>query len=227
MTASSKRVLMAGKAEVVLALHLVTRHRAARLTALAAAAATGVAAVPGNDQASRALILAAVGTLAAVAASRPLAAGAPFLSARVAVATWRVVFVGRLIGALLPVLVVAGLAVVTRPVFGRALDLALLFATATYGCVLAAVVMGLTPRLGASAATMVGLVCAGVGLLALAPDVAPQSGAGGFAWYVLPLSWRALDALNGGGVADIAFLALWALLGALLVAGALHTKEVP
>ena len=187
------------KAEVILAIQLVTRHQAPRPVLLLVACLAlitlrgGPAVTPAAVQ--RTLLLAA-GLLGAVAGSRLLARGGALGAARQA-GTWSAVpVVGRTAGALIligPVLLLIcfGLAPESRVM--PVLLVALLF-----GAVQVTLAMALAPAIGASAAAAIGFFVAfldGVGLgdawelsawligglwvAALVIERLPESGGGG------------------------------------------------
>jgi hypothetical protein len=226
---------LAFKAEIVLGLQLVLRHRAPRV-ALLLAATLVVLILAGSTREStlsmrQQTIVLIAGVLATVAGSRVLVMGAPLSSVRSTASPWLLAPTGRLVAVVLftsvPVLAAALIAIGARGSVLSAIRVAAqatLFATAVAGPV-----MALTPLAGASAA-------AGLGLLAvLFGAVPPSEISAGLAswpslrnlavlgWNALPLPWRASRWLVGGGVADPALLGCWTVLGlggAALVASA-------
>ncbi len=214
--------LLAAKGELVFAVQLVTRHRAPRLAALLGlgVAALAAASEPSPDRVARVVLLVA-GMLAAVSASRLLSPGPALAAARMVVAPWWLVPIGRLTGALCvlgPVTV--GLTVVlaaASPQGARVLApaaVALVYAVCVGACT-----MAIAPFWGASAAASVGFLGVWFGV---APPSAMASLFAGWLplqrvviwlWNVLPLPWRAIRWLDSAGLGDPLVLTAWTLIG--------------
>lgn len=220
---------LAGKAEVVLGLQLVTRHRAPRLVALLSLAIAGLAATSGpSPERGAHLVLLAAGTLAAVAGSRLLSPGPALAAARMVVAPCWMVPAGRLGGVLCvvgPFVLGMGLALATASPHGAPVVGPVAVALAYAGCV-GACTMAVAPLWGASAAASVGFLSAWFGL---APPSTMAAWSAGWpplqrvvlwVWNVLPLPWRAARWLAQGGLGDPLLLTAWTVLG--LGVAALH-----
>ncbi len=219
---------LALKAEVVLSVQLITRHRVPRLALLLA----GILLLalfegdPAGVVARQRTVLLIAGSLGAVAGARLLARGGPLGGARCAAAPALLPPVGRLIGALLlvgPVLLAVTMATLgSGPVLAGTVIVALVYAAAS---VVAA--MALTPAVGTSLAAALGFVSALAGL-ARPSQVAVLLGAwpvpravAGLLWNGLPLPWRAGRWLTQGASAGDP----WVLLG-WIVAGLLASAWV-
>lgn len=153
------------KAEVVLGFQLVSRHRAPRLAAaltLVLAVAMSLARSSASTPACPPLVLSLVGGLSAIACSRPLAHGAALGSARLAAAPGWMVAGGRFIGAMLFIApLVLFISVVTgHTTFGFAIWRAEVYAGA-----IGMTTVGLSPLVGASAASGIGLGLVALGVM--------------------------------------------------------------
>jgi len=191
---------LAAKAEVVLGLQLVTRHRTVRLAALLAVGitATVAASAPSVDRVTQVMLWIG-GTLAALAGSRLLASGPALAAARMVVAPWWLPPLGRLVGALcaiVPATLGAGVAMLAAS-HGAAPVARLAGVVTVYTAAVAAVVMALAPLLGATGAASLGVLTVWLGgafpstvaaLLAAWPGLGR---AVGWAWWLLPPPWRA------------------------------------
>jgi hypothetical protein len=224
-------LLLALKAETLLGLQLVTRHRAPRLAAMLGLALTAGAAVLPSGQAGSRSILLVGSTLAAVGASRLLAGGPAVAAARMVAAEWWVVPVGRLAGALCAIvpLALGGAALLVDP-HGGVGPGRIAWVTCGYAAAVIACTMALTPILGASAAASSAFVAVWLGVVppsavseVLGSWPAPQRAAV-WLWTVLPLPWRALRWLAGGPVADPLLVMAWTVIG---VAAAACRLSVP
>lgn len=216
---------LALKAEALLGLHLVTRHRAPRLAAVLGLALLAAAAVSGSGSDAGSVLL--IGsTLAVVGASRLLAPGPALAGARMAAARWWVAPVGRLAGALCAVVPFAvGIAALVMRPHGEADLWRVAWVTGAYAVVLIACTMAMVPSLGASLAATLGFVAVWLGGVppsavsaVLGPWPLLERGAV-WVWSLLPLPWRALRWLAGGPIADPLFLMAWAAIGMALAAG--------
>ncbi|MBI4501622.1 MAG: hypothetical protein HY700_10705 [Gemmatimonadetes bacterium] len=216
---------LAFKAEVVLAFQLILRHRAPRLALLLAGSLMLIAFAgdpASRDSGVRERTMALVaGVLAAVAASRLLAAGAPLWSVRRTASPWLLAPAGRLAAAVL----FAAVPVVIATLVIRSADWFLGGALVTaakltvYAAAVAACTMALTPLIGASAAATMGLLGASLGAIppsAIAVTLEHRPFARGAAvlvWNSLPLGWRAVRWAIKGGPSDGGVLTCWILLG--------------
>ena len=229
--------MMAFKAEAVFGVHLVVRHRAPRLAAalaLAAGVSAGVGGVGTDPTTACRILLLLMGCTTAVCASRVLAAGPPLASARhVAVVSWLPVL-GRFAGVM--VLVAGGAGVLSLGLFrgaapgiaARAFAGGALHAAAT-----AALVLAVTPRIGAVAAAAVGVVVTVAGSATpgqldafFAAAESPPLRAVTVPWLVLPVPWRAVAWFAHGSVADLGVLLTW-LAGGLWVASLQVARPQP
>ena len=216
---------LALKAEIILALQLVSRHRAPRFASLLALGVTALLmaqAEPATGAGVRErLILLATGILSAAAGSRVLARGGPYSSARRTAAPWPLVPAGRLAGAMLfttlPGMVAAAVLLTDHWSVGEAASLVVMLVLASGA--IAATVMAVTPMWGASAAAAAGLAVALAGGISpsyvvqvLAPTPVLRSFVLGL-WNGLPLSWRAVHWLESGGFADPLVLLAWIVTG--------------
>lgn len=220
---------LAAKAELVLGMLLPARHRSVRLAATLAVAVVALGVAGGaarSPEVSAYLTLVVAGSLAAVAGSRLMAPGAALYAAWHAPCRWWLPAAGRLTGTavlLVPTVVVCA-AVLVGPqaewiVVARLTAIAWLYATAT-----AALVQAASPFLGASASG------AGVLILVWTSGVPPSvwhellqgvpflqrplvTG-----WNLLPTVWRALRGWTSGQAPDVAVLAGWVMIGALVSA---------
>lgn len=213
---------LAVKGELVLAVQLVTRHRAPRLTALLGLglAVLAAASKPRPDLGARMVVLVA-GMLAAVSASRLLASGPAYAAARMVVAPSWLVPVGRLTGVLCLVGPVAmGVALALALAAPQGVPVLMPVAVAlVYAACVAVCTMAMAPACGASGAALLGFLAAFVG-------IAPPSGIGAllaawpplqwlvvWLWNALPLPWRAMRWLASGGWEDALLLVTWTLMG--------------
>ena len=226
-------VLLAVKAEIVLGALLVIRHRTPRLAALLVLAVVASSFLagggPGGPGHSQWLVFFGAGSLAAVSASRLLAPGAALAAGYRVAASWWLVPTARLVGSLLVTLpFVAGAALLLGQPVGAGLGASELVAvTGLYSATLAALVLALTPALGASAAAAIGFVTAWFGMLP------PSAVSNAFerwpivqralvlAWNSLPLGWRAMRWLEGGTHSDGVVLFGWLLVGIATAAWAI------
>jgi hypothetical protein len=214
-------LVLAAKAEVALAVLLVVRHRTPRLTGLLVLAImTSVLIARSRDGATGSAVwitLVVSGSLAAVSGSR-LLAPRPNLAAAYRVASdWWLVPTARLVGVLivlLPILVSVALLMGAPSMTTREL-VRLGAAAAGYAASWAALVMALTPAMGASGAAATGFLLAWFGAV-------PPSGVAAaverwplvqgplvLMWNTLPLGWRASQWLEHGNVSDLALLVVW------------------
>jgi len=225
-----RRLLLAAKAEAVLAVHLVIRHRTPRLAALLllVVVLSTVLRSQATDGAARSLenLLLVCGTLAAVSGSRLLAPGAALSAAYRVAARWWLVPAGRLAGAMLVVLPVVGVTTIAMgPSQGRGTGVvSVLLASCVYTGAVASTVTAATPVAGSSAAAALGLLLAWLGglrpsaiYLALEPVPLVQRPLV-FLWNVLPLNWRAVRWIEDGVSADALLLGGWLVAG-VCVAG--------
>ena len=223
MPAAQHSLRLALKAEAVLGLQLVTRHRAPRLAAGLGLALAATAAVSRSGPPGAGLVLLIGSTVAVVGGSRLLAGGAAWGAARMVAARWWVVPMGRLVGALTAVAPFAlGVAAAMAGSHGETGLWRMAWVTCVYSAVLVACTMALSPSLGASAAATLGCAVVwlgGVPPSALSALLAPwplaRQGAM-WVWHVLPLPWRALRWLAGGPTADPLLLTVWLVAGVAL-----------
>lgn len=222
---------MALKAEVLLAIQLITRHRAPRLVLLLVASLVFVFLSGGPEAADvagrqRSLLLIS-GSLGAVAGSRLLARGGPLGSARFVATSSIVPALGRLAGSLLltgPVLFAVSLTLLP----GGALLAQTMTAALLLGAVSSAVTMALAPAVGASSAATLGFVAALFGstppsaVAVLLESLPPARTLAVILWNTLPLSWRPARWLAGGPALDPWFLAAWLLAAVWLAALAIE-----
>jgi hypothetical protein len=216
-------LLLALKAEALLGLQLVTRHRAPRLTAILGLALVAGAAVLPSGQTSNGSVLLVGSTLAVIGASRLLAGGPALAAARMVAARWWVVPVGRLAGALCAVVPFAlGVAaLMVGPHGGTGLG-RIAWATCGYAAALIACTMAMASFFGASAAATFAFLAVWLGV---APPSAVSEAleswpvlqrAAVWMWNALPLPWRALRWLAGGPPADPLLVIAWTLIGVTL-----------
>lgn len=223
----TRATVLAFKAEVVLAIQLVTRHRAPRLAALLALVVVVMLARETTAAAAPTLLLVA-GSLAVAGASRLLAPGPALGAARRAPAPWWMVPCGRLVGLFL--LVGAGVVVAGAILYSGepARGMRALVVSTGFGTAVGAVTLALAPRVGASAAATLtflpvwfgGLPPARVAeLLGAWPRTARATL---LLWHVLPLPWHAAALLTHGPAAGHAVhllvLSAWALAALALAA---------
>jgi hypothetical protein len=218
------------KAEVVLAMQLVSRHRAVKLAAtlvlLMTVAIASSAPAGGRVGGRQAVILLMAGMLAAVAGSRPLAPGGALAALRMAAARWWIAPVGRILGAGVVIypLVLVPIVVLVAPQASAPVMLKVIVTVTLYIVCVIACVAALTPVIGASAAAGAGFFSAWVGqtppsgMQALTAGVPALQGPLVLLWNVLPLPWRANRWFVQGTSEDAAVLFLWAALS--LVAAA-------
>lgn len=224
-----RRLLLAAKAEAVLAVHLVIRHRTPRLAALLllVVVLSTVLRSHATEGVAHGLwsLLLVCGTLAAVSGSRLMAPGAALSAAYRAAAPWWLVPAGRLAGAMLVVLPVVGVTTIAMgPSQGRGTEVPVLLVSCVYTGAVASTVAAATPVAGSSAAAALGLLLAWLGGLrpvdiyfALEPVPFVQRPIV-FLWNVLPLNWRAVRWMEDGVLADGLLLGGWLLAG-VCVAG--------
>ncbi len=213
--------LLRFKAEIVLGVQLVSRHRAVRLAAtllllMTVAIASSVPA-GGRVGGTHALILLMAGMLSAVAGSRLLAPGGALTALRMAAARWWMAPLGRTIGAgvvvyplvLVPVVVLIA-PHASAPLMLKAIATVTLYTVCTITCVAA-----LTPGTGASAAAAIGFFAAWIGqtppsgIQALTASVPAFQGPLVLLWNVLPLPWRANQWFVQGRAEDAGVLLFW------------------
>lgn len=217
--------LMALKAEIVLAVQLVSRHRAFRLAALLVLVLTVALASGGPASASgrHGLILAMAGMLSCVAGSRLLAPGGALTALRMAGCSWWLAPVGRVLGAWIVVyafaLVPGVVLVAPHSSVPGALQAAL--TVAVYVASVIACTAALTPVVGASAAAAVGFFAAWMGNIppsavpALVQGVPALQGPLVLLWNLLPLPWRAGSWFVQGKASDGGVLLAWCVLAVL------------
>lgn len=149
------------KAEATVAAVSTVRHRAPRFAALVLGAWSVVVASGGAAEIARPLGL-DIGTgvlaaFAAVCASRPLARGPALHSVRLAGGTVWSVLAGRAVG--VAMLVIAGwLTVATGEVIGRHIAWSQAGPLGLPACGVSVLVLGMAPRVGASAAAWAGVL---------------------------------------------------------------------
>lgn len=220
-------VALAGKAELVLGMLLIVRHRTVRLTAAVAVTAVALGVVsnaaerPGLAQQT---VLLVGGSLGAVAGSRLLAPGAALAAAWRSASPWWLPPCGRLIGAALllaPAVGVASAALVA-PARGWATALELGFGAWAYATAITATALAASPVLGASASGALALLAVWFGGI---PPSAMHDLFSGWVylqrpivmlWNTLPLGWRASRWLSQAEIADALLLGGWILLGIVL-----------
>jgi len=225
--------LLAAKAEIVLGALLVIRHRTPRLTALLvlAVVASGFLTRGGSGSPANSpwVVFVVAGSLVAVSASRLLAPGAALAAGYRVAASWWLVPSARLVGALFVTFpLVAGAALVLGQPVGAGFSAGeLISVTGLYAATLAALVLALTPAVGASAAAAIGFMAAWFGMLP------PSAVSNAFerwpivqralvlAWNSLPLGWRATRWLERGTHGDGFLLFGWLLVGLATAAWAI------
>ena len=220
---------LAFKAEVVLAIQLITRHRAPRLVLLLVASLALVMLSGGREGTAgtrHQTILLVAGSLGAVAGSRLLARGGPLAAARGAATSSMVPAIGRVTGVVLligPIVLPLCVAVL-----GPA-GLTTTFVVLLHGAATVALTMALTPAVGASSAAALGFLAALVGgvrpsqvgvLLSTWPFTQTPAV---ILWNTLPLSWRAARWLaDGPGRGDPWVLTVWLAAGLWAAAWAIE-----
>lgn len=225
--------LLAVKAEIVLGALLVIRHRTPRLAALLVLAVVASSFLVGGGSGgpghSQWLAFFGAGSLAAVSASRLCAPGAALAAAYRVAASWWLVPTARLVGSLFVTLpFVVGAALLLGQPVGAAYSASELVAViGLYAATLAALVLAVTPALGASAAAAIGFVAAWFGML---PPSAVSNAIDRWpfvqralvlAWNSLPLGWRAMRWLERGTHSDGVVLFGWLLVGIAAAAWAI------
>lgn len=215
------------KAEVVLGVQLVSRHRAVKLAAtllLLMTVAIASSAPAGNRIGGRhALILLMAGMLGAVAGSRLLAPGGALTALRMTAARWWMAPVGRGIGAgvVVYLLVLVPIVVLIAPQASAPVVLKVVAAVMLYtGCMITCVA-ALTPVTGASSAAALGFFSAWIGqvtpseirtLTAVAPAL---QGPLVLLWNVLPLPWRLNLWFIQSRAEDLGVVLFWSTLALL------------
>ncbi len=235
-------MILATKAEAVLASQLVLRHRTPRLTGFLVLVVAALWFVRSREGAAvlpdaRTVLLIA-GTLGAVAASRLVAPGGALTCAYRVAGQWWMVPVGRTIGSLLVTLPLVGVAVLVLGAPASSLSglCTLAMAALAYTAVTTSCVLACTPLLGSSIAATLGLVATWLGSLppsavhvALAKWPVVQ-GPVVLLWNLLPLNWRAARLFAQPGYSDSMVLLIWLLLGvgsAAWAIGAAHRAHRP
>ena len=204
------------KAETVLAVQLITRHRTVRLVAFLAAVVVAATWMSPRDTAREAFrtVFVVSGAVASVAASRVLSPGAALASVGRAAGAWWHAPVGRLLGVGLVATATASVAVVTLTGTDDHSTM-LLFVSSAQAIGLGGIVMFLAPAWGASASGAIGLLIALLGPLppstveAMLGDGSVFERIGVMLWNALPLAWRGLRVLEHGTIVDLAVFALW------------------
>ena len=218
-------LLLGAKAEMVVGVFLVARHRTVRLACVLALTMVVLSLVQNLGRTPRAYqpgtVFLIAGTLAAVAGSRLLAPGGALAASRqVAALFWLVPF-GRLTGALLvvlPVVTVAAFFVGTA----ESGHFQLILAAAIYAAAVASGVLALAPATGASAAAAAGFVAVWVGsvhpfdLRAMFENWPFLQRALVLMWHLLPFQWRAVRLLETFKGVDALVLIGWIVLGVVL-----------
>ncbi|UCD24724.1 MAG: hypothetical protein JSW51_02060, partial [Gemmatimonadota bacterium] len=159
-------LLLAVKAEIVLGVLLVLRHRTPRLAAVLVIVVVATSLLAGGDNDGPAqlqwVVFVIAGSLVAVSASRVLAPGAALSAAYRVGAAWWLVPSARLSGALcVPLLIVVGVTLVMDHSAGGVSSAGrMVCVIGLYATALAALVMALTAVLGASAGAAIGFMAA-------------------------------------------------------------------
>ncbi len=218
-----KGLLLAAKAEVVMGVHLVMRHRTPRLAGLLVLVVvlSAVLRDPAGSVRGPSNLLFVCGTLAAVAGSRLLAPGAALAAAYRVAAPWPLVPAARLVGALLVVMpVVAVTTMAVGPSLGGGeVSGTVVVSAGVYTGAIASVVLAATPVTGSSVAAACGLLMAWLGglrpsaihfALESVPFVERPMV---YLWNALPLNWRAARWIEDGATGDGFVLVAWLLLG--------------
>ncbi len=222
---------LSAKAEIVVGVLLVIRHRTVRLAALLAFVAIGMGVLGSGDPDQtnhHQIVFVVAGSLAAVAGSRVLSPGAALAAARRAAGPWWLAPSGRLTGAALAVSPVIAIAAISlaAPVTGAAAAAKLSAIAGCYAVALGALTLALAPLTGATAAGTLGLLAAWLGaippsgiqaLLAEWPYVQRPAM---ILWNALPLDWRATRWFRVGGLEDPAIFAIWIVVGIVVAAWA-------
>lgn len=197
------------KAELVLAMLLISRHRTPRLVSFLALIL--IALFVWQDFARADTLngfevgMLLVTTLAVVGCSRLASLGGALESNRVVAAPWWVVPAGRLLGAMIllaPMTLIIGAALVlgrgNNPSLASFFGLTILLAAS-----LGALTLSITPIFGASSAASVGFALAFFGAVApssislMLDKFPPIRNAVVLLWNLLPLPWRAMSWLAG------------------------------
>lgn len=226
---------LASKAELVLGMLLVVRHRTMRLSGVLALLGMTLAMFadastrPGL---ARHTVLLLGGSLGAVAGSRLLAPGAALAAAWRCGSPWWLPAMGRLAGVALLAVPTVGVAAAaltgTTSSWHGAIQLG--FIAWVYTVAVAATALASSPFLGASVSGALGLLAVWFGgippsamseLLTQWPYVQRLSV---LLWNVLPLGWRARRWLELAETGDALLLATWIVLGVAL--GAWGTVRV-
>ncbi len=211
---------LAFKAEVVMGAHLVMRHRAPRIALLLSLLFLVLLLI--REQFARApvdrdgVVLLIAGTLAAVTGSRPLAPGAAVADAWRVAAQWWLVPLGRLVGVQIVVLPIVAIATL---VFGSGAfgsdGIRLMLVASFYAGAVAALIMAITPRVGASAAALLGVVVGWLGALPpstfrelLRPLPAGDTLIYSL-WSVAPIPSRAAAAVNEMTFLSVVLFTIW------------------
>ncbi len=224
-----RAIALAGKAELVLGLLLIVRHRAVRLTAVIGVAGIALGVV-GNAAERPGLVLHTVllvgGSLGAVAGSRLLAPGAALSAAWRTASPWWLAPSGRLAGAAVLLAPAVGLAaaVLIAPAKGWVPALELGFGAWVYATAAAATALAAAPVLGASASG--GLAMLAVWFGGIPPSAMHELFSEWtylqrpivLLWNTLPLGWRASRWLVRGESTDALVLGCWILFGVMLAA---------
>ncbi|GBD31343.1 hypothetical protein HRbin33_00295 [bacterium HR33] len=218
-------MLLRLKAEIVLAVQLVSRHRAVRLAAtlllLMTVAIASSAPAGGRVGGAQGVILLMAGMVAAVAGSRLLAPGGALTALRMAAARWWIAPAGRILGAGIVVypLVLVPIVVLIAPRASAPVILMAIATAALYTACVIACVAALTPATGASAAAALGFFAAWIGqtppsgIQSLTASVPALQGPLVLLWNVLPFPWRANRWFVQGTPEDAAVLFFWTALG--------------
>lgn len=211
------------KAEVVLGVQLVSRHRAVRLAATLLLLMTVAIASSARSVGKHALILLMAGMLSAVAGSRLLAPGGALTALRMTAARWWMAPLGRSIGAGVVVypLVLVPIVVLIAPHASAPLMLKTLATVTLYTVCMITCVAALTPGTGASTAAAIGFFSAWIGqvppseIRALTAGVPALQGPLVLLWNVLPLPWRANQWFIQGRAEDLGVILFWSTLALL------------
>ncbi len=218
---------LAVKAELVLGMLLIVRHRTVRLTA--ALAVMGIALGMVGNAAERPglaqqTVLLVGGSLGAVAGSRLLAPGAALAAAWRLGSPWWLPSAGRLMGAALLIAPAVGVAsaALVGPASSWEAALQLGFVGWFYAMAIAAVTLAASPFLGASVSGALGLLAVWFGGI---PPSAMYEIFGDWTyvqrpivllWNALPLGWRADRWLHQAEIGDALLLGAWIVLGIVL-----------
>lgn len=227
--------MLAFKAEVVIGVLLVVRHRTPRLAALLVLVVVTSTLAAGREVTAAHsvwLSLVVTGLLGAVAASRLLAPGANLAAGYRVASPWWLVPSGRLAGGLLALLpVVTGVALLLGAVGlttqGSVRLSALIIC---YAATSSSLVLALTPVIGASAAAAIGFLLAWFGTVppsAVALAVERWSLIRGplvLTWNTLPFGWRAIRWFEAGNALDCGLFVCWLLAGITVSAWSLSSS---